>query len=139
MSLYFAGVIGEIAPPMPDGGGIWMRLSVCVLGLAMISVIDCGSSSSPSDASPQTDAATADTVAVDTAAANDVLAPDDTGDAGGLPFGATCTGDSECASNLCHTFPSDGSRTCSITCTGPSGCPPEAERCNGEGFCKPKA
>jgi len=56
------------------------------------------------------------------------------GDGGGLPFGANCTANDQCASNLC--FMGGTQSYCSQHCTSPADCPPQATGCNMMGFCR---
>ena len=61
------------------------------------------------------------------------------GDGGLLPFGATCTDKSECASNVCYA----GTRAfCTMHCTTATQAtdcpvPPTSGICNMQGYCKP--
>jgi hypothetical protein len=61
-------------------------------------------------------------------------------EAGTLPFGAPCTGNGDCASNICFM---GGNRSfCSLHCTAATQAtdcpvPPTSGTCNMQGFCKP--
>ncbi len=55
-----------------------------------------------------------------------------------LGFGATCAGNEDCESNVCHEFGELGP-TCTITCDDAASCPDgsEGQKCNNKGVCKP--
>jgi hypothetical protein len=58
-----------------------------------------------------------------------------TGAGGGLGFLEVCTSNDQCASGLCHDFPSKG-MFCTITCMSNGDCPQPSTGCNGMGVCK---
>jgi hypothetical protein len=51
------------------------------------------------------------------------------------PFGATCTGNGDCQSNLCHAFSMGGMR-CTQPCTLPTDCPDPQLGCSAIDVCK---
>jgi hypothetical protein len=59
-------------------------------------------------------------------------------DSGLLAFGATCTDNSECDSDLCFAF-GDGSSLCTLPCTDAAECPAGSRGayCNARGVCRP--
>jgi hypothetical protein len=101
------------------------------------------------------DASTVDTGATgeDGATGNDSSAAPDgdhcsgCGDGGGLgdaspldaapgTFGSTCASNADCTSMDCWDFPAKGGGFCTVPCTSPADCPPQAQGCNGMGQCK---
>jgi hypothetical protein len=69
------------------------------------------------------------------------------GDGGGLgdatpldaapgTFGSMCAANSDCNSMDCSDFPAKGGGFCTVPCTTPADCPPQAQGCNGMGQCK---
>jgi hypothetical protein len=59
------------------------------------------------------------------------------GAGGGLPFGATCTDNTDCASGNCHEFNQQMVTICTQACSQNMPCPPESGGCNMMGLCRP--
>ena len=51
------------------------------------------------------------------------------------PFGAACTKNEDCATNLCNQYDKLGGR-CTVACKVPGDCPPESNKCGGKGVCQ---
>lgn len=51
------------------------------------------------------------------------------------PFGAACTKNEDCASNLCSSYDKLGTR-CTVACKVAGDCPPESNKCGGRGVCQ---
>jgi hypothetical protein len=101
---------GACSQPCTCAGGA-NGLSVCAATGAGAGVCNCGDAGTVVDAAP------------------------DVADAG-LPFGATCAKDADCASGVCFT--GNMRAFCSMHCATPQDCPnpPTSGTCNARGFCK---
>jgi hypothetical protein len=112
-------------------------MKILLLSLAVaVAGVGCGGSSPPPESSPD--------LAQAGVGADMATAPQSGGDmAGGgtlLPFGANCTSNPQCASNLCAQFVMGMVHRCTKTCTpatAATDCPAPADgTCNNNGECK---
>jgi spore coat protein A len=135
------GCACDVGRGAPSGGGALLSLALAVLvarrgrrprghrrrlgallgALVLASATSCGTTEPPENAN-------AGDVSPDAGAAERTGAP--------LTFGATCTADGECETNVCATF-GDGTKHCTQACSDASTCPSGSQgpKCNGKGYC----
>lgn len=104
-------------------------LGTLIVVLTLLSVA-CGD-----DENPTVDAAAADAPATTFDGAVLDAPPIDA--PGLLPFGAACTDNAQCESDLCYAF-GDGTQACTQTCTVDDDCPAgsQGQKCNLQGVCR---
>jgi hypothetical protein len=100
-----------------------MRHLICALPLLLLAA--CGSSVTGTDGSATT---------------VDMTMASKGSDAGLQALGTMCTGDSQCASNVCAPYKMGAYKLCTLKCTAMMPAPqctsPGDGTCNGMGYCK---
>ena len=103
-------------------------------------VVDGDAGSGTDSASPGNDAAAGVDAASPDASSPGVDAGSDAPSSGIAAFGATCTGNGDCASNLCEPFRMQTVNLCTKACTvatQATDCPsPSVGTCTPKGYCR---
>jgi spore coat protein A len=121
-----------------------VRRASVLVGPLLVAVISGSCGTSPASAPPGADGASAASAADAAVPSGDASqdpstdgeAPDATGPAAKLAFGATCEANADCETSVCFAF-GDGTSHCSVACTDAATCPVgvHGQKCNGKGYC----